>query len=298
MSSKPGATHRHHELRPSPRLNNRRDVPLSARVFHPLRASLRRATAIGRAPRGGLARLLAVLALLLPGSAVRAATPAPGDRVAVAITVLDAGGQPLAGVTAGLVLVRYGDFVAEVPVGSCRTDQAGTCTIAAAGPPRLPSGWIEGFLDLGDAGRQRIGWQGPQFALTVQLDARGRLATPFPPLDRPYDLPETRPAASVPPGLAGPPPAAPVDTAAAARPPVTTAPSPTGVPDPFTPGPLPAAAPTAAGTPDAPDAPPLGGPGWGRIGLALLALLVAGALARLLRQRKRAGASRSGGEDE
>ena len=133
--------------------------------------------------------ILIVVVLRLPGYSVRAATPTPGytEHVDVIFHLLDANGQPLVGVTVNLVLNRYADTIEEVPYGSCMTDSSGSCSITIHDPPRLRSGQIEGFIDLGEKGRQLIGWKGERLEVILQLYPDGKLATAPAPLDAPYE---------------------------------------------------------------------------------------------------------------
>jgi hypothetical protein len=137
----------------------------------------------------GPAVILTLGRLLMPAYPVRASTPTPTqtEYVMVVVQLLDASDQPLVGVTINLVLNRYGDIIEEIQSGSCVTDATGSCSITVNDPPRLRSGRIEGFIDLGEYGRQLIGWKGDPFKLTLQLYPDGKLATLPAPLDAPYE---------------------------------------------------------------------------------------------------------------
>ena len=133
--------------------------------------------------------ILIVVMLRMPGYSVRAATPTPGytGHVDVIFHLLDTNEQPLAGVTANLVLNRYGSTIEEIQAGSCVTDATGACSITVLDPPSLRSGQIEGFIDLGEKGRQLIGWKGERLEVILQLYPDGKLATAPAPLDAPYE---------------------------------------------------------------------------------------------------------------
>ena len=127
--------------------------------------------------------------LLIPAYSAQAATPTPTHigPVKVIVHLLDASNQPLAGVNINLLLNRYGDTIEEIQAGSCITDTSGSCSITVDDPPRLRSGKIEGFIDLGSYGRQLIGWKRDSFEITLQLYPEGKLATLPAPLDAPYE---------------------------------------------------------------------------------------------------------------
>lgn len=132
--------------------------------------------------------LMLVGLLITPHSALAATpTPTPATLAEVIFHLLDANHQPLAGVTVNLVLNRYGDTLEEILFGNCVTDVTGSCTIMVVDPPRLKSGRIEGFIDLGTYGRQLIGWKGERFEITLRLSPEGKLATAPAPLDQPYE---------------------------------------------------------------------------------------------------------------
>jgi hypothetical protein len=137
----------------------------------------------------GFALILVVGRLLVFAYPARAATSIFGQKepVKVIVHLLDTNNQPLSGVTVDLVLNRYGDTIEEIQAGSCITDATGSCSITVDDPPRLRSGKIEGFIDLGTYGRQLIGWKGDTFETTLQLYPDGKLATAPAPLDAPYD---------------------------------------------------------------------------------------------------------------
>jgi hypothetical protein len=137
----------------------------------------------------GSALILTLAGLLVPPRLARAATPTLIQAITVKVIVhlLDANNQPLLGVTVNLVLNRYGDTIEELKAGSCVTDATGSCAIIANGPPRLRSGKIEGFIDLGAYGRQLIGCKGERFEITLQLYPDGKLDTAPAPLDQPYE---------------------------------------------------------------------------------------------------------------
>ena len=137
----------------------------------------------------GFVLIMSLGILFFPSYIVQAVTAAPTQTttVKVIIHLLDANNQPLAGVTINLVLNRYGDTIEEIQAGSCVTDATGSCSITVDDPPRLRSGKIEGFIDLGEYGRQLIGWKGDSFEITLQLYPDGKLATLPAPLDAPYE---------------------------------------------------------------------------------------------------------------
>jgi hypothetical protein len=137
--------------------------------------------------RIAFAAILVLSSLLLPATTASAGTPTPVVSAEVVIHLLDTGGQPLTGMKANLTLLRYSKTVEEFQFGSCITDGTGSCAIMVSDPPRLRSGRIEGFIDLGNSGRQLIGWDGQRFEIILQLDPDGKLATPLPPLDLPYE---------------------------------------------------------------------------------------------------------------
>jgi hypothetical protein len=136
-----------------------------------------------------LALFMCLLISLLPTHKAQAITftPTLTQTVKVIIHLLDANNQPLAGVTINLLLNRYGDTIEEIHAGSCVTDATGSCSITVDDPPRLRSGRIEGFINLGTYGRQLIGWKGDTFEITLQLYPDGKLATVPAPLDAPYE---------------------------------------------------------------------------------------------------------------
>jgi len=126
--------------------------------------------------------------LLMPTHSSRATiTTTQTTTAEVIVHLLDAKSLPLTGVTVNLVLNRYGDTIEEIPFGTCITDATGSCSITVNDPPRLRSGKIEGFIDLGVYGRQLIGWKGERFEITLQLSPDGKLATAPAPLDQPYE---------------------------------------------------------------------------------------------------------------
>jgi hypothetical protein len=135
------------------------------------------------------ALIMSLVMLFIPTHRAQAATPTPTQTTTakVIIRLLDANNQPLVGVTVNLILNLYGSSIEEVPFGSCITDETGSCSITVTDPPRLRSGKIEGFIDLGSYGRQLIGWKGEQFEITLQLYLDGKLATVSAPLDAPYE---------------------------------------------------------------------------------------------------------------
>jgi hypothetical protein len=137
----------------------------------------------------GFVLIMSLGTLFFPSYVVHAATATPTQTTTaeVIIHLLDANNQPLAGVTITLVLNRYGDAIEAIHAGSCVTDAAGSCSITVDDPPRLRSGKIEGFIDLGEYGRQLIGWKGDSFEITLQLYPDGKLATLPAPLDAPYE---------------------------------------------------------------------------------------------------------------
>ena len=137
----------------------------------------------------GLASILVIGIFLKPSYPVRAttSTPTQTEYVTVSVHLLDASNQPKDGATVNLVLNRYGDIIEEIQSGSCVTDATGSCSITINDPPRLRSGRIEGFIDLGEYGRQLIGWKGDSFKIILQLYPDGKLATLPAPLDAPYE---------------------------------------------------------------------------------------------------------------
>ena len=136
-----------------------------------------------------LALFMCLLISLLPTHQAQAITFTPPltQTVKVIIHLLDANNQPLAGVTINLLLNRYGDTIEEIQAGICVTDATGSCSITVDDPPRLRSGRIEGFIDLGVYGRQLVGWKGDSFEITLHLYPDGKLATAPAPLDAPYE---------------------------------------------------------------------------------------------------------------
>lgn len=133
-----------------------------------------------------------VLSLILVGQLVNpisigAIAPTQTTATEVIIHLLDTNNQPLVGMMVNLVLNNYGASIEEVPLGSCVTDASGSCSITVNDPPRLRSGQIESFIDLGTYGRQLIGWKGECFEITLLLYPNGKLATPPMPLDQPYE---------------------------------------------------------------------------------------------------------------
>ena len=136
-----------------------------------------------------LALFVCLLISFLPTHKARAITFAPTQTQAVKVIIhlLDANEQPLIGVTIILLLNRYGNIIEEIQAGSCITDALGSCSITVDDPPRLRSGKIEGFIDLGTYGRQLIGWKGDSFEITLHLYPDGKLATAPAPLDAPYE---------------------------------------------------------------------------------------------------------------
>jgi hypothetical protein len=137
----------------------------------------------------GFVLIMTLGRLLMPAYPVRASIPTPTqtEYVMVVVHLLDASDQPLVGVTVNLVLNRYGDIIEEIQAGTCVMDPTGSCSITIADPPCLRSGKIEGFIDLGEYGRQFIGWKGDSFEITLQLYPDGKLATLPVPLDGPYE---------------------------------------------------------------------------------------------------------------
>jgi hypothetical protein len=137
----------------------------------------------------GFVLIMSLGTLFFPSYVVHAVTTAPTQTTTaeVIIHLLDANNQPLAGVTLTLVLNRYRDAIEVIQAGSCVTDVTGSCSITVDDPPRLRSGRIEGFIDLGEYGRQLIGWKGDSFEITLKLYPDGKLATLPAPLDAPYE---------------------------------------------------------------------------------------------------------------
>lgn len=134
----------------------------------------------------GFILILALGGLLNTPHSAHTTTPTQTTTVELVVHLLGVNNQPLAGVAVNLVLNRYGQTIEEIPLGSCVTDTTGSCSIMVSDPPRLRSGKIEGFIDLGVYGRQLIGWEGERFEITLQLSPDGKLATAPAPLDQPY----------------------------------------------------------------------------------------------------------------
>lgn len=134
-----------------------------------------------------IALIMGLGILLVPSHRARAANFMQTTTAEVIVHLLDANDQPLFGVTVSLALNRYSDAIEEIQVGSCITDSTGSCSITVSDPPHLRSGRIEGFIDLGENGRQLIGWKGDRFEIILRLYSDGKLATVSAPLDQSYE---------------------------------------------------------------------------------------------------------------
>lgn len=128
------------------------------------------------------------------GPRVQAQTP-PSDAApfAVRLLILEATGEALPGLGLELLLFQYGANTEIWWAGSCVTEADGTCLITATLPPSRAPAWYEGVVYVSTLGRQRVGWQGQEALLTVQLAPDGNVPTEEAFLHPPYD---TQPASA------------------------------------------------------------------------------------------------------
>lgn len=87
---------------------------------------------------------------------------------------------PSGGIASGVPLAFYPEGAVE-PLGACRSDKFGRCTIFVTGAPTDAAGLIRGTLrnELGDS--RPVIWPGGAVEIIVVVDIMGRMA---PPVDR------------------------------------------------------------------------------------------------------------------
>lgn len=129
---------------------------------------------------------------LLMGAWLGLATPAHAQTpeavpFAVRFLIIDANGQALSDLGLEFLVFQYGASTELWAAGSCVTDAQGMCLITATLPPSLAPDWYEGVVYVSTLGRQRVGWQGQEALLTVQLAPDGNLPTEEAFLHPPYD---------------------------------------------------------------------------------------------------------------
>lgn len=162
------------------------------------------------------------LGLAIPA---RAQTP-EAVPFAVRFLIIDANGQALPALGLEFLVFEYGASTELWAAGSCVTDGQGMCLITATLPPSLAPDWYEGVVYVSTLGRQRVGWQGQEALLTVQLAPDGNLPTEeaflHPPYDTQSDSPTDTPLNWLPPSTETPLPPTALGTASPV-PSITTA---------------------------------------------------------------------------
>jgi len=99
------------------------------------------------------------------------------------VHVQDDAGRPVEGVRVVLYLYDIQEETAyEIPIGSCRTDAEGDCSISVPdNAPRDAAGMFRGSLQVGDLGRRSLIWPGGKIYVEINVDRvlEGRESAPL-----------------------------------------------------------------------------------------------------------------------